>query len=616
MDINYLLTTHLIVGNVFTAGFMSIDIVNSGNLNGTTDEITRTKSALKDLINSLFETCPVAILDWRGDGGILLYDGANGLDGLLIIGDKIINLLSFFNRSRGRLNFLPIDEIHLRVVGHTSMVKNTGNADTLTADALNNLVHHEKDIGIKDHFVITEKMQESLSHDLKKRCSLVESPHGVLGNYYILDRQEAFTAVHLNERKSEEIRDWITPLVIQGQYDELDIFAYSNETLYDYLGPLPNARIRVLTRNWMIEAKEEKIYNRRFTENASAASQTTTLWRSWMKSNRIQSGADMLMDRIAEGIFKHTIDLRFYDSPPIFKGAILRNSKTHLRVAQIGLYTWNIEREEGGSPYIGNRWTSIQISDDNGPQSIFLDAIQSHFELLWKQGKTYEKLKEAAAAADQESLQLLSIEKIWEIDHDLPYLIVVPGRKMEGRSYPLVAAEDMEAMRAIEALLKNGGAEVDIFIKDSIGLSEKILHWAGHIVFTCYRTLDNEIYDHLATIKFPYSIIVQGDALPQVRSINHEVTFLSPIDRATPDRKDYCIVGKCDRPMLNGKLFLIAGLHSMGTWGGAHYLTQPNNLQQLYSIVDCRNFATLIECEFDETQRVTNARTVIVPELI
>ena len=96
MDIRCLLEKELPGNQNFLAGVASIDIIGSSKLLGTDEEISKTKDALKLLIESLFDDHHIAILNWSGDGGLLLYDASSNLDNLVLICDKLISLIPFF----------------------------------------------------------------------------------------------------------------------------------------------------------------------------------------------------------------------------------------------------------------------------------------------------------------------------------------------------------------------------------------------------------------------------------------------------------------------------------------------------------------------------------------
>jgi hypothetical protein len=200
MNITDLLTKDIEVGSRFSAGIVHIDIIDSSLLKGTDQEISSTKDALKALIESLFEEYPIAMIDWRGDGGLLLFYDTKGLDDLVVICDKLINLLQFFNQSRGLCNFLDNDEVHLRIVCHAGFIKNTGSAETLHHEAINYLVKSEREVGVFDHVVVTEDVKKRLSDSLKDRLYPAKEADEKLGLTYILDWRRAATTIQLNEK--------------------------------------------------------------------------------------------------------------------------------------------------------------------------------------------------------------------------------------------------------------------------------------------------------------------------------------------------------------------------------------------------------------------------------
>jgi len=486
----------------------------------------------------------------------------------------------------------------------------------LAADALNKVVKHERRVGVTDHVVVTDEIYRRLSPDLQGRLSAAPLPDEHLGTFYILERQKATVSLQLNERTSENIHGWIVDFERENHFDFIDIFAYTNETLYKFLGSqLPGSEIRVLARNWLQEAQEEREYNRQFASQANPSSEGS-MRRPWVKSTMIRSAAEMLVEHGANPPQRGRIELRFYDSGPWLKGVLLRNSKTGERAGHIGLYAWDPMREGGGSPYVGEHWTGLWLVDDNGgPQSYLLNTIQARFEELWSRAHSFEKLKLLESEQAQQLVKRSSMQRIWEIN-GLPYLIIVPGRKVEGRPFPSVAAEDLVAMRLIESLLKGAGAQVDVEIVMGLEPSKKIPEWIGHLIFICHRTLDEKIRKHLKAVSFPYSFEVDSNDRPRATHEIHRVSFESPMDLEPPATRDYCVIGKCDMWQGEGKLFILAGLHGMGTVGGGHFVTQPDDLQRLCDVVDSNNFAALLESEFEIPLRHRMVHIVMGPEVL
>lgn len=630
MDVRTLLSQHFEIDQIYKIGFASIDIINSSDLKGSDREISTTKDNLKALIETLFEGYPVAILSWRGDGGIIICDGTKGYDILVSICDKIVSLLPYFNKARGYLNCLPIDLIHIRVVCHESDgVRNTGDPESFTSDALNDLSHCERDVGSKDHVVVTSAVYRSLSPFYKKRFGRQKDIKTKLGDCYILDHLQSASSIQINENKSSNIRDWIIGSVQENRFDQIDIFAYTNETLYTSLGPLPDCNIRVLTRNWITEEDDEKIFNKEFEEKQKQLEPATKEYRRpWTKSDIIKSTANILLKKSVGSLFQN-IDIRFYKNRPFLKGAILSNSKTGHRAAHIGFYEWEPSRLEGGSPYVADIWSGFWLSEDQGAQSAMLNTIQSFFNEFWNKGDTFEDLKKEGAKKEIVDKQLDSLRSIWAVDIDNRYLIAIPGRKLEKRDFPTVAGEDLQALRTIEQVLSEVDTQVSIQIKHEPDFEDdhpkferhykefkkRIEEWPGHIIYICHRTLEASVLEDLVQQGFPYKLEIDNKSSePKFLHIKNNVPLFSPMDHSSPQMKDFCVISKCNRKDKDTKLFIVAGLHGIGTWGGAQYLSNPDHYLQLFNQVGSDNFASVIICEFEVPQRVTKVNTFLAPE--
>jgi hypothetical protein len=203
-------------------------------------------------------------------------------------------------------------------------------------------------------------------------------------------------------------------------------------------------------------------------------------------------------------------------------------------------------------------------------------------------------------------------QEVWEIDGK-PYLIILPGRSDSARLYPTVATEDITAMKVLESFLTGRGAEVHYEIFDHAYSGEKA-DWLGHIVIICHRTVGDELFLHMEEKGCPYEFVrdpVHG------LTLNHQkynLQFSSPMDLETPEKRDYSLIVKCDRVDGNGKMFVFAGLHAMGTLGSAHYMSDPERLQLLYSQVKGGDFAALVHCEFEGPWRVKVVTDAIPPQ--
>jgi len=86
------------------------------------------------------------------------------------------------------------------------------------------------------------------------------------------------------------------------------------------------------------------------------------------------------------------------------------------------------------------------------------------------------------------------------------------------------------------------------------------------------------------------------------------------LDFETPEKRDYSLIVKCDRIDGDGKMFVFAGLHAMGTLGSAQYMSDPEHLQLLYSQVKGGDFAALVHCEFEGPWHVNDVTDAMPPQ--
>ncbi|MEX1248098.1 MAG: hypothetical protein WEA61_06405 [Anaerolineales bacterium] len=610
MDIEKFLSEQVKPGETFTAGVASIDFINATELSGTPQQIADTKTAFLELVSSLIENQPIAVLNWSGDGGLLICDGARGFDDLVVVCDKTLGFLPFFNRSLGRFTYLNDDRIHVRIVCNSAFVQNTGEAKTFTAEVVNKTAKYERNIGIRDHLVVTSNIYSGLSLDFQRRLAPSSVSDNKLGPYYVLDALESNSIVRRNEFTSEKIRDWIAAAAKLKKYDEIMIFTYTNESLYEYLStPLPGITIRVLARNWLKEAEEENAYNHKMSQTSPASE----LRRLWKKADVIKRDAEILIDERRDQPYKNEFNIRFYESRPLFKGIILRNSQTKRRIGYIGHYAWDLDWQTGGSPIIGENWSAVWLSEDGGSQSNMLDAVTSRFEELWENGKSFEELDETEQQQALIAQYKENVKAVWEID-DKPFLVIVPGREKPGRLYPLVGAEDLLAMRSVERFLREHGAAFALKIMttgDSTEISKK---WDGHLIYICHRTISPEYLTELKKGGFPYDIVTKEGGKPSIVHIPYKHEYFSPMDEDSPQERDFCLVAKTRRPDKAGSLFIIAGLHGMGTLAGAQYLTNQDQLRILFEARKNLDFCTVVECEFRELWEIVKMENVTFPE--
>ena len=176
---------------------------------------------------------------------------------------------------------------------------------------------------------------------------------------------------------------------------EIKIFAYTNETLLNTLDTdyvrnrNKEVKIKILCRNWESEEKDENIYNEKYSK-ILANSKSESGPRKWTKSEKIPHFAK-IFEALSNETKNVTLEQKFYDSLPFFKGYIFDNKEAYL-----GEYQW-VEKpfnepEKGGSQYKGRGRPMSYYNSDTASGELRVKVILSLFENLWDKSKTFEEI--------------------------------------------------------------------------------------------------------------------------------------------------------------------------------------------------------------------------------
>lgn len=216
---------------------------------------------------------------------------------------------------------------------------------------------------------ITNKVPELIKHSLFELVS----------QFYILLKY------------SPEIDDKIKDKI--KKYEIVDIFAYSAETLPQYL-PEPltfvgkDKKIRLLTRNGYAEEKAQNKWN---ADKGLLDSE-----KKWNKAEKIKKGAAFLNSKFRLPI---NIEQKFYDEAPLFRCYLFGNK--HIKKdteyieyteAYVGLYDWQ-KNPVKGSPYKGIDRPLFHIKNERTVEKQMLDIIVSRFNHCWEYSTPYDVLK-------------------------------------------------------------------------------------------------------------------------------------------------------------------------------------------------------------------------------
>lgn len=168
------------------------------------------------------------------------------------------------------------------------------------------------------------------------------------------------------------------------EFTVIKIFGYTGEVVINDLLQYADrydrtVEVRMLHRNWAIEAKDELSHNRR-PEVAGR--------RPWQKAESIRA--------LGSTPWKHSLRryILYYSHQPILKGSIFVASGSEHRVAFFGFLYWDPLPEDGGSQFKSVPGGMLAVDSNNGPFSRdVIRRIESQFEYEWRHGKRAEEIE-------------------------------------------------------------------------------------------------------------------------------------------------------------------------------------------------------------------------------
>jgi hypothetical protein len=171
-----------------------------------------------------------------------------------------------------------------------------------------------------------------------------------------------------------------------------------------------------------------------------------------------------------------------------------------------------------------------------------------------------------------------------------PVTVAVPTRKVPGRGLPVISAEDSIAAERMTSFLQTLGFVVEQYRIPVGGV------WTprGDVIAICGPKSSPVTAEALAadpvlefvadaTSRFLITDRATGDA------------FTSGLDDEPPTAHDVAYVGRL--PYRGGSMFVIAGVHRIGSVGAVHYLT--DHAAEIYDAVGEENWSAVIGSAHD-----------------
>lgn len=586
----------------WVAGLVVVDVIASGEAPNTRkrDDL---HAALGAFVSEQSQTPSRVRESWNGDGGVFVFDvsTAAACDEMVLFADRVRQLVPVFNHAHAPEDpWTGSPEVGVRIVCHAGNLRGDGTIGDLGGDTFNNLVKQARPVGQSGCVILSAAVQGRLSALLQKHAVL-RGEDGQLGVLYAYDPQVGTCVLQQDDHSSQSLEKWIRE-ASADRYKELLYFGYTNERLAEFFMDFRKLPIKMVVRNWVVEAKEERQFNR----DVAGSGETTRLWS---KAERIKSDAKRAFS------MGH-VDLRFYDAPPIFNGAILIGKDPDDSRACVGLMRYEECPASGGSRYKLEEWTALRLYGREPLHKDLLQALKSQFDQIWQLGKRF------AEVCEQEEVELTDVSPVWTLD-GRPYLIVYAQRRADDRpQFPVVAHEDLMALREIEGFLNQCEARSEVKPLDlprplrgndwfPSQAWEEIEAWPGHVIHLCSRSVPPQLMKILIEKQgFPFRLEKTGLSDPSIACIELGTSLRSPMDDG--DASDYSLIAKYRRPGGDASGYILAGLHAMGTWGGAHYLVNRKNIAPLAQLFPGVLFGAIVKTHFDrETSHLLSTELIM-----
>lgn len=622
-------------------GIAKIDVVNS-TFQASTEPGRRSVAAFIDFVQTYFDEyeamipdcSPQAIVRKEGDGVVVCWEctDAKATDQFINAMDRLIALVPFFNRSVTNDELADARErIHIRIVCDIDEILMQEDFGAIVSvPAMGRIGEAEKILAVRDHVNLHRSVFDLLSGMMRERCREIGA------GYYCLDFDQSRVTVRQNyddqPGEADQLQSWIMEGLESGSDYELLIFSYTNEGLLSYFGSkdrhlMSKIKTRILMRNWVRETADQEEYEAT-RENAQSDGE-------WEKGAIIRTGYSHVVEqsrRVDDGM----VDFRFYDDHPWIKGAIMecRSTKSSGEVvtrrrAYLGVYRHFTAIPEGHvSPFSALHWISLRLSDDRGVQSSLIDVFRSRFDLLWERGKTYEDVLDD----EMERTNTRAAAKIWGTHKIEKYLAILPSRRTPERPIPYIVAEDYHAILAISDHIQRLGrkiefafleidAEGDVKPASLVEIGEKLSNWNGGVIMLCrivYQAMRSR-FTQLVTSAISLDRQSPNARRWVIRDNRAQQTLTSPLDKKPAIQKDMGIIARVWDESVSGWVFIVAGIHGIGTWGASLYLTDPATLSQLLgdlpSDVRDGDFSAVVESEYvEDALRIAHYRLYITPD--
>jgi hypothetical protein len=188
-----------------------------------------------------------------------------------------------------------------------------------------------------------------------------------------------------------------------------------------------------------------------------------------------------------------------------------------------------------------------------------------------------------------------------------PVLVAVPTRAMPDRTLPVISAEDSIAAEHMSDLLRAYGFTVNQFRIPTDG------QWrpTGDVVAICGPKSSSVTADAL-TADPSLDFTANGTDRWAITDRITGNVWDSPMDDDPAENADVAYIGRIRSDGAN--VFLIAGVHAIGSVGAIHHLATPGVAEALYATVGEAPFSAVIRSTFDG-ESITSTDYAVSPRV-
>jgi len=173
-----------------------------------------------------------------------------------------------------------------------------------------------------------------------------------------------------------------------------------------------------------------------------------------------------------------------------------------------------------------------------------------------------------------------------------PIVVAVPTRAMPDRNLPVISAEDSIAAEQMSDLLRSYSFTVDQFRIPTDGRWQPI----GDVVAIC-GPKSSSVTAEALTADPLLDFAADGTGRWAITDRETGTVWNSPMDDDPAESADVAYIGRIHTN--NANVFLIAGVHAIGSVGAIAHLSTPGVARSLYATVGKAPFSAVVRSTFD-----------------